>query len=471
MTKALKSVYLSDAERIKDKLDTIGPGMCLAKWHQVSINLTAGLTHSCYHPRAHRIPLNELAANPSALHNTQHKTEQRRMMLEGRRPDECTYCWTIEDQPGNHMSDRHYRSGEPWAAETFEEVTSHPWDWDVMPRYVEVNFNQACNLKCSYCSPHLSSTWMQEAERFGPYPTIDPHNSLEHLKAAGLMPIPHREHNPYVEAFWKWWPDLYPNLKHFRMTGGEPLMDKNTYKVFDFVAKNPKPDLHLALTSNFCPDPRLFAKFMGQVTTIADHEAVEHIQTFVSVDAYGKRADYIRHGLDFDAMIENVRTYLSDHRRRSLSFIVTMNCLSITSLRPLIDCILTLRRELNSDRQLIWFDVPLLRTPAWQTIQILPSRYADILADDIAYFRTQIETQDTLYRGIKDYEVAKFERDLEWMRAGQNLDPAKLQRDRADFFRFFSEHDRRRGTDFLATFPEMEDFWTLCQEANADFKA
>jgi hypothetical protein len=46
-------------------------------------------------------------------------------------------------------------------------------------------------------------------------------------------------HNPYVEAFWQWWPTLYPELEHFRMTGGEPLLDKNTYRVFDHVLANP----------------------------------------------------------------------------------------------------------------------------------------------------------------------------------------------------------------------------------------
>lgn len=29
-----------------------------------------------------------------------------------------------------------------------------------------------------------------------------------------------------------------------------------------------------------------------------------------------------------------------------------------------------------------------------------------------------------------------------------------------DFIRFVIEHDKRRGTNFLATFPEMEPFYT-----------
>jgi hypothetical protein len=466
MTNDVKSVYLSNAEHTKAKLDGVGPGMCIAKWHQVSINLTAGLTHSCYHPKPHRIPLDELAANPSALHNTAYKKLQRKTMLEGGRPSECQYCWNIEDAPGEHLSDRHYRSGEPWASETFEEIVANPWDADVSPRYVEVNFNSACNFKCSYCSPHLSSTWAQEIERFGPYPTTNPHNSLDHLRAANLMPIPNRDHNPYVEAFWRWWPEMYKGLKHFRMTGGEPLMDKNTFKVFDYIIRNPKPDLQLALTSNFCPDPRLFDKFMEQVDLIDDMVAVEHLMTFVSLDAVGRKAEYIRHGMDYERLLANARRYLGSGRRRSLSFIITMNAMTITSLRDLIDTFLVLRDEFNEHMQLVWFDTPMLRTPAWQTIQILPQRYRQILADDIAYFKGKIETKANRLRGIKDYEIAKLERTLEWMSAGDALTPEKLLRDRADFHRFFKEHDARRGTDFLATFPEMADFWELCHAAS-----
>ncbi len=37
------------------------------------------------------------------------------------------------------------------------------------------------------------------------------------------------------------------------MTGGEPMMDKNTYKVLDYVIDHPKKDLHLNVTSNMCP--------------------------------------------------------------------------------------------------------------------------------------------------------------------------------------------------------------------------
>ena len=64
-------------QETKDKLDAIGCGFCLAKWSQVTIHLGAGLTHSCHHPEQHKIPLNEIKRNPSALHNTSFKKKKR----------------------------------------------------------------------------------------------------------------------------------------------------------------------------------------------------------------------------------------------------------------------------------------------------------------------------------------------------------------------------------------------------------
>ena len=49
------------------------PTFCLAKWHHVTMYLQSGETHSCYHPKPHKIPLSELKDNPSALHNTMEK--------------------------------------------------------------------------------------------------------------------------------------------------------------------------------------------------------------------------------------------------------------------------------------------------------------------------------------------------------------------------------------------------------------
>lgn len=450
-----KSVFQQSAEQMAQQL---GPALCLAKWKQVSLHLTTGLNNSCYHPPLHMIDPDAIKTNPAALHNTWHKKAQRKVMLQQQRPTECSYCWNMEDQ--GKLSDRHYRSGEPWAAVDFEQIKNSSGDEDdIIPSYVEVNFNHACNLKCSYCSPQFSSSWADEVGRLGGYPTSTVHNSPDHFSGSRRV-IPAREHNPYVEAFWSWWPTLYPELEHFRMTGGEPLMDRNTYRVFDYVIENPSKKLHLNVTSNFSVEQVLFQKYMTAVQTICDGR-IEHFMQYVSLDGWGTQAEYMRHGMNFDLVWSRVDQYLTQvPSYNSLTFIITMNNLSVSSLQQLLQGILDLRRKHSATYQRVWFDTPVLRQPAWQSLQILPESYAQKLETIRDWMSENLTTEADPFNGFKDYEVARLDRDIAWMRSAQAQDHSTAQ---ADFYRFFNEADRRHGTDFLQTFPEMRSWWTTCE--------
>lgn len=455
MSKGDQSKFMSTAEQMQQDL---GPALCLAKWKQVSFHLPTGLNNSCYHPPLHQITADDLK-RPGGLHNTDHKKSQRVMMLQGQKPTECQYCWNMENL--GKLSDRHYRSGEPWAAVDLEKIkNSTGFEDDVVPSYVEVNFNHACNLKCSYCSPQFSSSWQDEVDRLGAYPTSKPHNAPEHFVGA-RKPIPAREANPYVDAFWEWWPTLYPQLVHFRMTGGEPLMDKNTYRVFDYVLENDNPKLHLNVTSNFSVEDSLFEKYMTYAKKLCTPR-IEHFMQYVSLDSgIAPQAEYIRHGLDYARMARNAERFLREiPSRNSLTFIITMNNLTVTGLQPLLEWILELRKTYSETYQRVWFDTPVLREPAWQSLQLLPESYAQQLERARDFMLANMVSDGNLLHGFKDYEVQRLERDIAWMREGQ------LQHNsvaKADFYRFFNEHDQRRGTNFLQAFPEMRAWWAECE--------
>jgi hypothetical protein len=398
-----------------------------------------------------------LENNPSALHNTPYKKERRKEMLEGKKCTECSYCWNIEST--NNLSDRHYRSGEPWAAIHLDRIRNQSWDIDEVPSYVEVNFSNVCNLACSYCSPQFSSTWAAQAERYGAYPTSVPHNAFEHFQGQRRV-IPHREYNPYLEAFWKWWPTLYPQLKHFRMTGGEPILDKNTYKVFDYVLKNPKKDLHLNVTSNFSTDQGLFDYYLSKCKLLCEGENIEHFMQFVSVDTFGKQAEYIRPGLVFKRLQDNVDRWLTEiPNRNSLTFIITMNNLVVPGIQDLLEWILELRKKHSKDYQRVWFDTPLLRSPSWQSLQILPNSYIWKLEQVKNWMEEKALVEGhNQYDGFKDYEIQRMQRIIAMMKQHNNDINLK-----ADFYKFFSEHDRRHNLKFVDVFPEMTTFWDECK--------
>ena len=58
--------------------------------------------------------------------------------------------------------------------------------------------------------------------------------------------------------------------------------------------------------------------------------------------------------------------------------------------------------------------------------------------------------------------MMKFKRTIEWTKA--NLFKGdELKRQRSDFVKFINEKDKRRGTDFLGTFPELRGFYNECK--------
>jgi len=513
------SNYDDDARDTRDKLNSLSSSMCMAKWLQVSLHLPQGRTHSCYHPPTHPIPLDELKANPNALHNTKFKLNERKQMKNGERPSGCQYCWNVEDAKDapkeGRLSDRHYRSSEWWVKDAWEEVVKQPWDHDIKPRYVEVNFNQACNLKCSYCSPHLSTAWEDDINEHGGFRFADGggHNDIDYLRDTGMMPLEvARKDNPYIDAFWKWFPDTYKDLKVFRMTGGEPLMDKNTFKVLDYVNENPNSSIDLSITSNMSPPtPALMDRFIEKLkkieevrvwedtTRINPHTgnnwyvspACKHFSLFVSVDGVGKQAEYMRDGLDFDTMYENCRRVLRETNGTEISFINTFNLLSIPNLRGFLDMILALREEFGYEnqediiitppdhngfkhpefvrkkRQRIWFDIPYLHFPDWMTIQLASPEMLEIIEDNIEYMKANILPDDLYgrkYTGFKNYEVLKLERDLAWAKEGLNISETELSNKLIRFYEYFTQYDKRRNLNFLETFPEMADFWNKAKE-------
>ena len=451
----------------KKKLDGIGCGMCLAKWTQVTMHLQMGQTHSCHHPSTHHIPVREIKRNPSALHNTRFKKKKRKEMLEGKRPAECDYCWNVEDN-SDRFSDRVFKSNESWSLPHFNEIATSDWRADYNPKYVEVAFSNRCNFKCSYCGPSFSSSWVQEANKYGAYPTMDNFNDMEVLRKEGKMPINHREHNPYVEAFWKWWPDLYRDLHTFRITGGEPLLSKDTWGVLDYIINEPNPNrkLNLAINSNLGIQDALLDKFIEKVNRIEDEDRVNEFIIFTSIDGWGEQAEYIRNGLEFNRFWDNMNKVLTKCPKVNLTIMSTFNALSVPSYKKLIDGVYGLKKEYAStDRywtSAIFLDSSYLRYPTHQTVQILPQKWAKEVFKTAQYTDfLGIPKFDHKHVGYSDIETQKIKRIYDWMISRE--DDEKLKHQRYNFGKFFKAHDERRGTNFVKTYPELEDFWHYCQ--------
>jgi hypothetical protein len=216
---------MNDLDFKHQVLDTKSASFCAAKWYNATIWLGSGQTTSCHHPPAHAVDLEELKANPSALHNTAKKKDDRKKMLAGDRPAGCEYCWKIEDMATDAVSDRVYKS-KIYPIKALDEAYQTPYNEDVNLRTLEIAFDRTCQFACSYCNPAFSSTWVNDIKKHGAYANLvsDGRNHFTHTHDSAQL-YRFGETNPYVEAFFKWWEtDLHRTLQELRITGGEPLM-------------------------------------------------------------------------------------------------------------------------------------------------------------------------------------------------------------------------------------------------------
>lgn len=434
------------------KLDNVGKGFCLAKWNMVTLHLHTGDNHSCYHPSMHRISVEEVNENPAALHNSKYKKQQRKMMLEGERPPECSYCWALEDL--NQISDRHLRSWEfEDSKPCLDEIANMPWDADVYPRYMELSFGHECQLKCIYCAPTISSAWEGEIKKHGEYPLKFMPNRRQYMINPKGRPVYAEDDNPYIDAFWKWFPECYKNLDTLRVTGGEPLLSTNFIKMLDYIDANPKKDLQFAINSNMSVPQRNLDKFISRAKTLKEENKLKEIMLYTSIDTWGEQAEFIRNGLNLQRWEENIHRYMTEVPDGKLGFMITVNLLSVYNFKELIDKILELKEKYNTKHCIrVDIDTPYLIEPPHLSLQIATDEQLDRLQAAVDYMKTHVSNSNL--KKFNDTELSKFQRVVTWARDNR-YNNEMLSVIRNDLFLFLEEQDKRRGTNFKNTFPEL----------------
>lgn len=456
----MKNEYDLYKERTVETDKIFSPTFCLAKWYHSNIYFQTGETHSCYHPAPHKISKSDIKQQPSCLHNTDEKKKERAQMLKGQRPSGCQYCWNIEDLDKNLISDRQIRTGSLFRQDRIDEIKSQPPDFNVLPEYIEVSFSNLCNFKCGYCHPKASSRYYNEIKEFGPYERVKNHrNDIDWFK------IYDEEDNPYLEAWWKWWPELKKTLKILRITGGEPLIQKSTYRMFDFLNEMPVPELELNINSNLGSRKEIIESFCEKVDPLTDNKKIRSFKLFTSIDTWGPQAEYIRTGLNLDLFENNLKTYLRK-TKSPLTLMITFNIFSVVSFSQLLKKILEWREEFQysgSDYfHRIRFDISYLKEPIQYDINILPKEEFIAYMDKHLDFVKQ-NTDDTRKDKFSFMEYQRFLRVYEYMK-NTVYPEEKVTEGRRDFYNFFTQLDTRRNTSLLRTFPEMENFWGICRE-------
>ena len=437
----------------KQKLDPKSASFCAAKWYNATIWLGSGQTTSCHHPLPHAIDLEEIKTNPSAIHNTKQKKEQRRQMQSGQRPAGCEYCWKIEDIGRDAISDRVYKS-KICSDMALDEAYSSHYKTDFNLKTLEIAFDRTCNFACSYCNPAFSTTWANDIKYKGPYKnlTTDGRNHFTH-EHNSAEPYKKDETNPYVEAFYKWWEtDLHKSLDELRITGGEPMMSPNLWRLLDWIetqGDKMNPNMRIAINSNLGAKPDIINKFKKKLKNF------DNFHLYTSMESTFEQAEYIRDGLDYTEWFINVLNIMGDHIPSEIHNMCTINALCLESLPEFLERIVWFKSAKKIYDVSMNYTLNILRFPSFQSPLVLPDDLRNKFKGDLEKFLS------SNMKYLEEMEVNHTQRLIDYLDVVKtpHAGAAEKEKLQKDFKMFYSQHDKRRGKDFEKTFPIIGEWY------------
>ena len=439
-------------------IDPISNTYCGAKWYNATIWLGHGQTTSCHHPPAHKIDVKEIETNPSAIHNTQHKKLMRKLMLEGQRPNECEYCWKVEDMGRDAVSDRVFKT-HIYSDEDITASTKMPWDSDVTLKTLEISFERTCNFACTYCNPAFSTSWVRDIKKNGPYINIVSDGRGHFMDTAPWAESPKNEDdNPYIQAFWKWWEsDLADNLEEIRITGGEPLMAPSVWKLFEWFKANPERGrkMRFAINSNLVPKQEILDKL------IELSHSIPHLEIYTSNESVGAQSEYIRDGMEYATWWNNLDRLHTEGNVKSTHMMMTINSLCLASITEFMDDVLAFKRKHQTQSPTMSLNI--LRFPSFQSAAILPDEMKQFYKNKLqAWLDARLAEKETVNLGtwhghiLTMGEIDQINRLIDYLDIVKtpHRNTAEQPKLYNDFRSFYEQYDQRRGKNFRTTFPK-----------------
>ena len=435
----------TDLEYKRRVIDIKSDSFCAAKWYNATIWLGSGQTTSCHHPLPHAIDIEAIKTNPSAIHNTPQKKEQRRQMQVGERPAGCDYCWKIEDMSTDAVSDRVYKT-VIYNDKDLDYAYNLPASEDVNLQTLEIAFDRTCQFACSYCNPAFSTSWVRDIHQNGAYTNLvsDGRNHFTHEHNSSQL-FKLNEVNPYVEAFFKWWEsDLHKTLKELRITGGEPLMSDNTWRLIDWFKEHKGASTtRLAINSNLGFKRDILDRLLDSTQGI-------ELDIYTSNESMGAHAEYIRDGLDWKQWVSNLLYLLETRRVRGIHVMCTINALCLSSLSEFLWNMMKLKEKYGKES--LSFTLNILRFPSFQSPLILPVELRTKYSIELTEFLFNNKDSQALH----EHEFEHIKRLVDYLKQDTQVD-SNLQN---DFKQFYQQYDQRRDKDFKYTFTQLTDWYT-----------
>lgn len=449
---------------MNDPLKTV----CDLKWNYSIFSIDRGEFRSCCRTPSNKVTeeeLNELGIN-SFLNSPKQRLE-RLELVQGKQTQSCSSCWKLEKhgiksprhnppQMWNHLVNSKIIPISTYSPDQLKlelskiDNINHGALYSYNPYILEIILGNICDMKCMYCTHHYSSQWASEKIKYSEI------TQEQYEKEFPKAPP------SFEKKFWEWFIEVgRHSVTRISIIGGEPLIMPEFYVFVDkFInclaeIKDQKTEkITLSIVTNLNTPSKYFQKFIEYLPKMSKFFELE---IYASMESIGKKAEYIRHGVDWERFNNNVNILLSNNNV-NFGFMPTVNILSISSLKDFLEYVKNLY---DVYKKPIILKQNIVSYPSCQNPMLLTEDFIPYIKDAMVYIIKNIKHMPN----VKDKKGTWFayfnflKTIIEGIKTTENKNF-----DRKKFAEWFDLYDERRGLSLLDVFPEYTDFYLMCKE-------
>jgi MoaA/NifB/PqqE/SkfB family radical SAM enzyme len=257
--------------------------------------------------------------------------ELRQQFKNNLQPDMCHRCWHEEKNnkrslrlrlfdPVNHTSDYEFVNTDL--------AKSQLDDYTAGPRVLTIKNGNVCNARCRSCHPNDSSRWIADSEKL--YQALGKkHYNLNQ----DVVNWSDQQIDQIVE--------LSKNLLRLELFGGEPTYNKKVTIILErIVAAGHAKHITLYINTN------------GSINITEKWPFVHEfagIELGVSIDGVGAQFEYIRNGVEWNQLVDNIKaqqSYFKQHKVKywidSISTVSILNVYYLPEIKKAVQQLLPL---------------------------------------------------------------------------------------------------------------------------------
>jgi hypothetical protein len=349
--------------------------------------------------------------------NSPKMNQLRNDMLSGIKNKECTKCYQHEDQ--KVVSSRNFLNNQykEYYNEVIENTNTDGSLSEFKMRYFDIRFSNICNFKCRTCGSGFSTQWEQE----------DLKNNVYYAKV-----IPKNDNPDFLKEIF----NQIDFMETAYFAGGEPLITEEHYILLEEMIRRGRTDIQLRYNTNLSN-----LKFKNKDLLSLWKHFSKGVDIYASIDHYGERAEYIRHGTDWGLVESNfLQAQKTSYLRMNMNTVLSVfNFLTIDKFyQYLID------KKLYSPKSNV-YTLYNMSTPEFLACHILPTKYKDTGIEKIEQAIKFLKKSK-----FKPQQVKQLIDTIPWIYSKDTWDKNK-----DGFRKEIKRLDSIRGEDFSKTFPEL----------------